>query len=190
MTKPTYPSWVCFIATIGNMIEYIAVLSILFIAFYFQIVMNELPCPLCLLQRAGMMGIIFGFLLNFRFGYYPSHYAIVILSALFTAFVAMRQIALHVVPGTGAYGSAFLGYHLYTWAFIVSMTVAVSTVLLFSLDKQYHQMKLHPILSKMAMKIFFLLAAIIIALNIASVVMECGLSACPDNPVRYEIMSA
>jgi hypothetical protein len=34
------------------------------------------------------------------------------------AAMSMRQILLHVVPGTGAYGNAIFGLHLYTWAFI------------------------------------------------------------------------
>ncbi|AHB99270.1 hypothetical protein M973_07510 [Francisella orientalis LADL 07-285A] len=33
-------------------------------AFYFQFIMGEIPCPLCLLQRLGLLAIGFGFLLN------------------------------------------------------------------------------------------------------------------------------
>ena len=31
---------------------------------------------------------------------------------------SLRQISLHVVPGTGSYGSALFGMHFYTWAFV------------------------------------------------------------------------
>ncbi len=37
-------------------------------AYIFQFVLHELPCPLCLLQRIGMLGAAFGLLLNVRFG--------------------------------------------------------------------------------------------------------------------------
>lgn len=183
-----YFSWVSTITNLGNILEYSAVLIILFMTFYFQIVLHELPCPLCLLQRVGMIGIIFGFLLNFRFGYHPSHYAIVLLSALFTAFVAMRQIALHVIPGTGAYGDAIFGYHLYTWAFIIAMVVVVTTIVLMSLDPQYHQPAKTAKLSTLWMKILFIAAGAMLVLNMVSVVMECGWGACPDNPVKYEML--
>lgn len=176
------------LAKMGNLIEYTAVLLILIMTFYFQLVLNELPCPLCLLQRLGMMGIIFGFLLNFRFGYYPSHYAIVLLSSLFTAFVAMRQIALHVIPGTGAYGSAFFGLHLYTWSFIAAMLILISTIILMAIDKQYVKDVKESRFSSRWVNALFILALFIITLNIISVTLECGFSACPDNPVTYELL--
>ncbi len=189
MSKPTIKIPFGFkLAKLGNLVEYMAVLLILCMTFYFQLVLHELPCPLCLLQRVGMMGIIFGFLLNFRFGYHPSHYAIVLLSSVFTAFVAMRQIALHVIPGTGAYGSAFLGLHLYTWSFIAAILIALSTIVLMGIDKQYLKEVKATVFSKRWLNTLFALALFIITLNIISVTLECGFSACPDNPVTYELL--
>ena len=120
-----------------NALEILGIFVTLLMAFAFQFVLHELPCPLCLLQRIGFFSMAFGFLLNLRFGLRPSHYAFVILWALFTSFVALRQIALHVVPGTGTYGSPFLGMHLYTWSFVVSMGIIVFTTLFLGVDRQY-----------------------------------------------------
>src|SRR5579862_2934195 len=85
---------------LASLFELVAVITVLAMTLLLQFVFNELPCPLCLLQRIGFVGIAYGLLLNLRFGFKPSHYAVVILSGLFTAFVALRQIALHVIPGT------------------------------------------------------------------------------------------
>src|SRR3990167_6896576 len=88
---------------LANFFEVVGVMLVIVLAFLMQFVCNELPCPLCLLQRFGFMAIAFGFLLNFRFGFRPSHYSIILLSSLFTAFVALRQVALHILPGSGSY---------------------------------------------------------------------------------------
>ena len=109
-----------------NFIELTGIFFMLLLCFIFQIVLHELPCPLCLLQRLGFLCVALGFMMNLRFGLRPSHYAISILSALFTGFVALRQIALHVVPGSGSYGAAFLGMHLYTWSFVISMVQSLA----------------------------------------------------------------
>src|SRR5580698_8453161 len=107
------------------MLQLSGIMLLLSLAFFFQIVMNELPCLLCILQRIGFLATAFGFLMNLRFGLRPSHYAMALTGALFTSFVALRQIALHVVPGTGTYGQPVLGMHLYTWSFLISMLIVV-----------------------------------------------------------------
>jgi disulfide bond formation protein DsbB len=168
-----------------NALELVAVIVMLLMAFGFQMVLKELPCPLCLLQRVGFIGIACGFLMNLRFGLRPSHYAMVLLSALFTSFVALRQIVLHVLPGTGSYGDAIFGLHLYTWSFITCMFIVIATTFMLGIDRQYripHRTNIRkPILTQ---ALFGMLSLLIVA-NIVSVGLECGLHACPDNPERY-----
>ncbi len=166
-----------------NALELSCICLMLLMAFTFQIVFKELPCPLCLLQRLGFLMAAFGLLMNLRFGLRPSHYAMTLLGALFTSFVALRQVALHVVPGTGAYGNAFLGFHLYTWCFIISMLVVISTTFLMSVDRVYnaHPEKHSPYLTNS----LFAAIVILLLMNIIGVLMECGLSQCPDNPLHY-----
>lgn len=174
---------------VANLFELAAIIVILLLALAFQIIYHELPCPLCLLQRIGFISIAFGFLLNFRFGLRPSHYAIVILSGLFTSFVALRQIALHVIPGTGAYGSPVLGLHLYTWAFIIAMTIVIITTLLLGIDRQYQKSNYKNIRWTYLTNLLFLLVTMTILANILSAILECGFNACPDNPIRYELIN-
>lgn len=173
---------------IANFFELAGIIIVLLLAFAFQISFRELPCPLCLLQRIGFMCIAFGFLLNFRFGLRPSHYSIVLFSALFTAFVAMRQIALHVVPGTGAYGSALFGLHLYTWSFILAMIIVIFTTFLLGFDRQYKPSSPTNIRWTYLTHFLFLVVTLVILGNIVSNVLECGLGECPDNPVNYQLI--
>lgn len=151
--------------------------------FWLQITLDELPCPLCLLQRVGFVLVMYGFMLNVVRGVNYSHYGIIILSALFGAGVAMRQVLLHIVPGTGAYGSPILGLHFYTWSFMVfaASILAVAVLLLFS-HSQNPEKKVA--VSKPQWAICWLAVAIT-ALNAIAVFLECGPYVCPENPVKY-----
>src|ERR1700739_3609418 len=102
-------------------------------AFTAQILLGELPCPLCLLQRVLFSMLAIGPILNIRFGPRPSHYALSLLAAVAGTVVSARQILLHIMPGDPGYGSALLGYHYYTWAFVgFAVSIAlIAIVLLF-----------------------------------------------------------
>src|SRR5262249_12981607 len=95
-----------------------AICGVLGVAFYYQFALGELPCPLCALQRVGFIVAGVALMLNLRIGYSPAHYGIALLSAVAAGSASLRQISLHVIPNTGHYGSALLGYHFYTWAFV------------------------------------------------------------------------
>ncbi len=170
-----------------NIFELTGIVVILFLSLAVQIAYHELPCPLCLYQRLGFFGIALGFLLNLRFGFRPSHYAVVILSALFTSLVALRQIALHVIPGTGSYGDPVFGLHLYTWSFIIAMLVLASTTLMMGIDRQYEIPKYLNGSFLSIVNILFGLTVVLIGLNVASVYLECGFKTCPENPTHYHL---
>src|SRR5215475_2380519 len=102
-------------------------------AFAAQLALGELPCPLCLLQRIQFALLAIGPVLNIRHGPRPSHYALSLLVAAAGAAFAMRQVLLHIMPGDPGYGSALLGYHYYSWAFVgfAAAIVLIGAVLLF-----------------------------------------------------------
>ncbi|EOG2476967.1 TPA: disulfide bond formation protein B [Serratia marcescens] len=81
-----------------------------------------MPCPLCQLQRVGLVAIGLGFMMNLRWGVRPSHYGVVLTGA-----VATRQVLLHVLPGDPGFGSAFLGLHFYTWAVVTAAGMTAVT---------------------------------------------------------------
>ena len=107
------------LALILNLLLIFIICSVLMGAFYIQFVEHETPCPLCMLQRAGMVGVALGALLNLRFGISPAHYALSLLSCLTGGLVALRQISLHVCPQFPTFGIPVLGLSLYTWSFLV-----------------------------------------------------------------------
>ena len=172
-----------------NLFELAGVIIVLSMAFAFQIILHELPCPLCLLQRVGFFLIAIGFLMNLHFGFRLHHYAMTILGALFTAFVALRQISLHVIPGTGFYGSPFLGYRLYTWSFIIATIIIFFTTILFCINQQYlvtnKDKKILKTYITPLTHTLFVAFVIILFLNIITVFLECGFGSCPSSPTHY-----
>jgi disulfide bond formation protein DsbB len=160
---------------------------VLLVAFAAQLVLHELPCPLCLLQRIQFAMLAVGPILNVRFGLRPSHYAVSLLTAVAGAAFAARQILLHVMPGDPGYGSALLGYHYYTWAFIgfAVAVAAIAVMLLF--DSHFRDDgKPQPIGARAGTAVGLVIA--LTALNVISTLLECGFAACPDNPVAYELL--
>lgn len=154
-----------------NMLELIGILLILILALAFQVFLHEPPCPLCMLQRIGFFGVIIGLLMNLRYGILPSHYSIVLISAIFISFTAMMQIASHIVPGTGSDGQAFLGLHLYTWSFIISMIIVIYTSLILGIDRQYNRGLINSIINykvrtHWVTHTLFAITAIILMVNI------------------------
>lgn len=173
-----------------NLIDVVAVFIILTIATLFQILFHELPCPLCFLQRFGFFLIGIGFLFNLRFGTRPSHYALSMLGALYTACVAGRQVLLHIVPGTGAYGSPFLGLHLYTWVFIAAVMFVLWISFQLMLEKQFHLSRWFMLKSSKAFRAgihaAFTIMIGLALINIVSVFLQCGTSSCPEEPQHYK----
>lgn len=101
-------------------------------AFYIQFVEGEFPCPLCMLQRYGMILSTLGALLivmqarrgTLTTAKYSQGLGMGLLGALVGgAEVSVRQILLHIKPGDPGYGAPVLGLHLYTWALITFIIV-------------------------------------------------------------------
>ena len=108
---------------IDSVIGLLGVIFILLAAFVMQLFYHEQPCPLCLLQRAGFVGIGISLLMNLRYGNRVAHWALAILSACAGIAVSIRQILLHITDAVG-FGSAVWGLHMYSWCFIAfSVTI-------------------------------------------------------------------
>jgi disulfide bond formation protein DsbB len=171
-----------------NALGLIAVSAVLGFAFADQLRYGDLPCPLCLLQRVGFALAGFGLALNLRFGVRPSHYAITILGAVAGGAVSVRQILLHIVPGSGSYGDAFFGLHFYTWALIVFSLIVIGSAAMLLFDRQFRDAPQGPFplrgISLIAVAIF----GVLVVGNAASTFLECGFGLCADNPTQYEML--
>ena len=176
------------VGAILNMLGLLGISSVLAVAFYYQLALGELPCPLCLLQRAGFIAIGMGFLFNLRLGERPSHYAMILIASLVTGFISLRQVSLHLAPGDPGYGSALFGLHFYTWALIAAVGVVCYVALVFVLkdvaDEREGNAPIGGLASNASLAIFILL----VAANLLSTVLECGAGQCDDNPVRYLLL--
>ncbi|BEU63954.1 disulfide bond formation protein B [Ralstonia pseudosolanacearum] len=164
--------------------------AVLLYAFVHQIVLHDLPCPLCLLQRGCFIAAGVGLAFNLRFGARPAHYALMILASLAGAAIAGRQILLHIVPGTGTYGEALWGLHLYTLAFIAFAVMIAGTAILLLLERSPEAdegpAKRAP-MSRAALAAVALLTVLTLG-NVLGTFLECGGGMCADDPVIYDLL--
>lgn len=169
-----------------NAIGMLAVSAVLAMAFYSQFTQNELPCPLCLLQRVATVAVLCGLMLNVVKGPKPDHYSIMIIGAFFGCAVSLRQISLHIVPGSGSYGAPFLGMHYYTWAFLVFALIIFGTAIIAAYSTQYHKQKFIAFREQSVIaKVAIVVAVLFVAMNALVTFAECGPLQCPDNPTSY-----
>ena len=164
-----------------NAAAVVASVGLVWGALAIQFGQEEVPCPLCLLQRLGFFAIAAGGLLNLRFGVRPAHYGVTLLGALTVGAVSLRQIALHICSGaelgqcTG-YGGAPLGWHLYTWAFIAAAAAIAGVAGLLMIPTPY----VRPAKASVLTIVVFAYVAAAAVINIGAVGYQCGLGTCAD----------
>jgi disulfide bond formation protein DsbB len=174
-----------------NAVGLLAVSAVLIFAFADQLLLSDLPCPLCILQRGAFVVAGFGLALNVRFGPRASHYALVLIGALAGAVVASRQVLIHIVPGTGTYGYALLGLHFYSWAFVIFVVMVLGTAVMLLFDRQFADdavVKVSTDRLTAFSKIAFVLFGLLALGNGLSTVLECAGGLCPDNPTGYLLL--
>jgi len=177
----------------GNTLGVAGIALVLLAAFAAQFALKELPCPLCELQRVAFVMCGFGFLLNLRFGSQPMHYGLIVLAALFGVTASGRQVLLHIVPGSGEYGSPLLGLHYYTWSLLLFVAVIVGVAVLLVLSgsgrPEHDRFDSRPAarFSGLARFAAYLLIVMTFANAVASFV-QCGPFECPDNPTSYWLL--
>ena len=165
-----------------NALSLYAVALVLAAAFTAQLLLHELPCPLCLLQRIQFAVLAIGPILNVRWGPRPSHYALSLLAAAVGAAFWTRQVLLHIMPGDAGYGTALFGFHYYTLAFIgfAAAIVLLAAMLLF--DRQFETDDATPQAAGGFATIAVWLVVALTALNVVSTLLECGFGACAEDP--------
>lgn len=182
---------------LGFWLAHLCVLAIcapLLGAFFEQFAHGEMPCPLCILQRMGMMlcGLGPAYILSCaRRGEVTAAdlatgYGMSVVAALAGGSIAARHILLHIVPPDPGFGAPVLGLHLYTWAFIV-----FAAVILVSGVNLMFARELNPgtVRYGWPSRLVLLLFGAIIAANLVAVLLQEGLHwTLPDNPDRYRLL--
>ncbi len=167
-----------------NGLALLGVTGILGMALAWQIIYDELPCPLCLLQRVAFILAGVGFLLNMRLGPSPMHYGMSIAASLAGMVASGRQVLLHIAPGDPGYGSPLWGMHFYTWAFIAFTAIIVFCILMQTADRKWGDSMLKKPVAALGVAVMALFFIMTLA-NLGAVTLECGFGPCPDDPVSY-----
>ena len=167
-------------------------------AFYIQFGQGEFPCPLCMLQRYGMIlstiAALFiimqarrGILTTAR---YAQGLGMGLLSVLAGASVSVRQIALHILPNDPGYGEPFLRLHLYTWAFITFAIVMIYVgVMLTLMPRGIPQAPaVGSPLHKVSTAIIWLFIGVVAANVVAIIFLEGFAPVLPDDPTSYTLI--
>jgi disulfide bond formation protein DsbB len=149
--------------------------SVLIGGLMIQYLHHETPCVLCFLQRLAMTGVATALLMNAKDTPKKRHYGIALLFALQGAFVALRQIALHICPDFETFGHPFWGLSLYTWSFLVfSCSVTYNALMLVIFSGKRNEAGS---LSRFGQVVFGLLAVTTIG-NIFASIEVCGWLVC------------
>lgn len=167
---------------LGNLLGLLGICSILSFILLDQLIIHELPCPLCLLQRVCYIAIGLAMLMNLCLKIRPSHYGLMILAALLGLAISVRQISLHLAPGDMGYGSQILGHYLYTWAALGFVIIIIFIALALIFDQGFNiEYKTQNTWFKTLIALFLFL----ILANGVSTFILCGPYTCPDNPTQY-----
>ena len=165
----------------------VAVDTVLVLALADQLWFRDLPCPICILQRAGFIAAGVGIALNLIFGPRPSHYGLAILSAVVGGIMSADQVLHYIVPGSGSYGNAIFGLHLYNWALIMFVAIVVGCGVMLLFDRQYEPSGPPPLRQVTLPILAVALLALLAVGNVLSTLAICGVGLCPEAPGGYLI---
>lgn len=157
---------------------------ILSAALYLQFFYNEIPCPLCLLQRAAYLGIDFSIMLNLRNNYSLRHDGLALLVTVILLIVSTRQTLLDIYPRPGHeyIGTAILGLHMPVWSIVISvllLSIYAFKFCIFGYIKDMENIRLEsfPILKFSAGVVMWFIITLC-AVNLVSSYIQCGLQSC------------
>lgn len=159
-------------------------MAVLSSAYYEQFFVQGNPCPLCLVQRIGMIAVGTTALLNLVFGINLKFYVLTIVSAFIGGSVSVRQIFLNICPGNPLFGAPVLGLNLYTWCFLIFAASILGTILLIALYKPEHK-------GKLSMNWFEKLSAstliFLTASNCITTYLECSFGPCQEGKAPPQV---
>ncbi len=171
---------------------------VMLMAFSVQFLQGEYPCPLCMLQRYGMILSTLGAMWiimqarrgELTTGRYAQGLGLGVLAAATGTSVSIRQILLHILPGDQGYGSKVLGMHLYTWADITFAIVVVYVAVALIITTK--AVPVAPTKGSVGWKIstgVVWLFLLVVAANVIAIVFLEGFAwVLPDDPNSYNLI--
>jgi disulfide bond formation protein DsbB len=162
----------------------LVIAGILTTAMTFQYVRGEVPCPLCLLERAALFGVCFGIMQNFRHGFSYRNTGISLVFAILLLIVATRQTLLDIYPRPGHeyVGSAVFGLHMPVWSIVIALMLLIAVAAKMAIvggDEYLEKAKptSFPLIDTLA-GFLSVYVIVILTINLVSVVLQCGLGEC------------
>ncbi len=171
----------------------LVIAGILTTALVFQFGKGELPCPLCLLQRVAMLGICFGIMQSFRFGFSYRNTGFSMLFAIFLLIVSVRQTLLDIYPRPGHQyiGSAVFGIHMPVWSILIALAVLIAfafKLLILGGDNRLNKVRVDSFPSIAAVgRVLSLYVIALCAINLVAVTLQCGLGEC--HTFNYKLLN-
>lgn len=198
---------VVFLLWLGFHANILVLCGILCGSLFIQFVLGEFPCPLCMTQRISMLlcaasqAYIVGRIQTERrllWRDFVLGEGLTLCIAMTGACMSIRHILLHIVPPDPGYGGTFFGLHTYTWAlFTFTAEIAAVGINLLLAPGNMDEVRFNEkpfftftptFLLRFSRFVLFFLAAVILAVAVATFI-EQGLHwTLPDNPVRNELL--
>jgi disulfide bond formation protein DsbB len=158
--------------------------GILTAAMTLQYAKGELPCPLCLLERLALFGVCFGIIRNFRHGFSYQNTGYSLLFSIVLLVIAARQSLLDIYPRPGHeyIGSAIFGIHMPVWSIIIAVSLLLAYAIKLALlggDEYLREAEIgtFPKIKILADTLSMYVIALC-AINLVSVVVQCGFGQC------------
>jgi len=186
------------LAFVLNHVYVWGIMLVLLGAFWVQFYADEVPCPLCLLQRMCLILAAIGptyVLMRTReqndaeqqLTDVGTGFGMSILAAVAGMAISTRQILLHITPGDPGYGSVVLGLHLYTWALVVFIVIIVVSGLTLIFQRSLTVMKPRDDwFTRLTLRFF---AFVILANAVTATAISGWNLFLPDNPSGYLLFS-
>lgn len=170
-----------------SIFECVLLIALLCLLSVLQLFYQHLLDSTVVFQDIGLLMIICGLLLNWRFGRRPGHYVLLSMSAIYLAISSMRQLLVYVLPVDGFW---LVLSQPYTWILLLSIVMAVifiGHVLLESyLKPYYHPWRAHGLKSLKLSHLFSGLALLFVSTHMGAAVISCGPVACQQKATTYQ----
>jgi len=159
-----------------------------------QLIIHDLPCPLCVMQRMSMAMTAFGpaYIIvetlkgDINTEKYATGYGLSLVFSIFGMVSSVRQLLLHIAPNDPGFGPSVLGIHFYTWSLLTFIVVVgfVGINLIFAKQLTPTADVNFKKFGDFAVKFIFVMVVVMFILMI----FEEGFNfLLPGDPVRYQL---
>ena len=182
----------------GAVLWILAYCGVLLSAFAVQLIGEEFPCPLCMLQRYAMILCTLGALWivmqarrnELTAARYAQGLGMGLIGAVVGMVISSRQVLLHILPGDPGYGDPILGLHLYTWALLTFVIVILYCgVALMLTTRAVPRAPREGSVLRTVSTIVIWLFLLVLAANVVGIVLLEGFAwVLPDDPDSYNLI--